>query len=121
MEHDEMVKSIFNSGKNKAGKKLKSTWQLRRLRKWWKEWKDEFVNFLLNSQNDPGNRLDPGSYKESPEVEKTDVVQPVNVFEEEEESAENDCELRRRVKGKHVKEFRHTSSPTTTKSPREAC
>ncbi|GJY97093.1 hypothetical protein Tco_0514003 [Tanacetum coccineum] len=81
---------------------LKFLEMLRRLRKWWKEWKDEFVNFLLNSQNDPGNRLDPGSYKESLEVEKTDVVQPVNVFEEEEESAENDCELRRRVKGKHV-------------------
>ncbi|GKD64772.1 hypothetical protein Tco_1306880 [Tanacetum coccineum] len=28
----------------------------------------EFVNSVLDSQNDPGTRLDPGSYKESPEI-----------------------------------------------------
>ncbi|GJZ71131.1 hypothetical protein Tco_0634982 [Tanacetum coccineum] len=50
-------------------------------------------------------RLDPGSYKESPKVEKTVVVQPVNVIEEEEESAEDDYELRRKVKGKNVEEY----------------
>ncbi|GJW70224.1 hypothetical protein Tco_0127141 [Tanacetum coccineum] len=78
----------------------------------------EFVNSVLNSQNDPGTRLDPRSYKESPEVEKTVVVQPINVIEEEEESIEDDYELRRRVKGKHVEEFRHTRSPTTIRSLR---
>ncbi|GJV93364.1 hypothetical protein Tco_1541177 [Tanacetum coccineum] len=39
---------------------------------------------ILNGQNDPDTRLDLGSYKESLEVEKTVVVQPVNVMEEKE-------------------------------------
>ncbi|GJY16412.1 hypothetical protein Tco_0386834 [Tanacetum coccineum] len=37
---------------------------------------------------------------------------------EEEESAEDDYELKRREKGKHVEEIRHTPSPTTIRSPR---
>ncbi|GKC14624.1 hypothetical protein Tco_1011406, partial [Tanacetum coccineum] len=57
---------------------------------------DEFVNSILNSQNDPGTRLDPGSYMESLEVEITVVIQPVNVIEEKDESTEDDYELRRR-------------------------
>ncbi|GKB80202.1 hypothetical protein Tco_0947097 [Tanacetum coccineum] len=58
----------------------------------------EFVNYILNNQNDPGTRLDPESHKESPEVEIINDVQPVNVTKEEDESAEDDYELRRRVK-----------------------
>ncbi|GJY29544.1 hypothetical protein Tco_0405311 [Tanacetum coccineum] len=54
---------------------------------------DEFVNYVLNIQNDLGTRLDPGSYKKGPE-------------------------LRRRERGKHVKESRHTPSLTTIRSPR---
>ncbi|GKD09942.1 hypothetical protein Tco_1189627, partial [Tanacetum coccineum] len=73
---------------------------------------DQFVNSILNSQNDPGTRLDPGSYIESLEVEITVVIQPVNVIEEKDESTEDDYELRRRVKGKHVEESRNTPSPT---------
>nr|GEU51593.1 hypothetical protein [Tanacetum cinerariifolium] len=69
---------------------------------------DKFVNSVLNNQNDPDTRLDPGSYKESLEVEKTDVVQPVNVIETEEESAEDDYKLRRRIKFKGL---------TTTNTP----
>ncbi|GKG62726.1 hypothetical protein Tco_0636457, partial [Tanacetum coccineum] len=38
------------------------------------EYADEVDNSILNSQNDPGTRLDLGSYKESLEVEKTVVV-----------------------------------------------
>ncbi|GJT60852.1 hypothetical protein Tco_1004385 [Tanacetum coccineum] len=57
--------------------------------------KDEVVNFVVNNLNDPDTRLDLESYKESPEVEKTVVVQPVNVIEDEEESADDDYELRR--------------------------
>ncbi|GJR54029.1 hypothetical protein Tco_1404550 [Tanacetum coccineum] len=53
----------------------------------------EANNSILNSQNDPNTRLDPRSYKERPKVEKTDVVQLVNVIEEEEESAKDDYEL----------------------------
>ncbi|GKC39013.1 hypothetical protein Tco_1051397 [Tanacetum coccineum] len=55
-------------------------------------------------QNDnpivPGTRLEPRSYKESPEVEITTATQPVNVNKEEEESVEGDYELRKREKGK---------------------
>ncbi|GJX60368.1 hypothetical protein Tco_0291758 [Tanacetum coccineum] len=79
---------------------------------------DELVSSILNSQNDPGTRLDLGSYKESPEVEITTIVQLVNVTEEEEESTEDDYDLSRRVKGKHVEEYRNTPSLTPIRSPR---
>ncbi|GKE08693.1 hypothetical protein Tco_1412244 [Tanacetum coccineum] len=46
------------------------------------------------------------------------MVQPVNVIEEEYESEEDDYELRRRVKGKHVEESRNTPSPTPIRPPR---
>ncbi|GJU31633.1 hypothetical protein Tco_1175222 [Tanacetum coccineum] len=71
-----------------------------------------------DNQNDLGTRLEPRSNKESPEVEITAAVQPVNVNEEEEGSAEDDYELKRREKGKHVEESRSTPSPTTIRSPR---
>nr|GEU95389.1 reverse transcriptase domain-containing protein [Tanacetum cinerariifolium] len=61
----------------------------------------EVENSISHSQNDPRNRLEPMSYKESPEVEKTTfVLQHVNVIKEEDESAKDDYELRRREKGK---------------------
>ncbi|GKD10710.1 hypothetical protein Tco_1190395 [Tanacetum coccineum] len=61
----------------------------------------EVDNSISHSQNDPDTRLEPKSNKESPEVEKTvDVSQPMNVIEEEDESAEDDYELRRREKGR---------------------
>ncbi|GJS80831.1 hypothetical protein Tco_0747372 [Tanacetum coccineum] len=56
--------------------------------------------------------------EESPEVEITAEVQPVNINKEEEESTEDDYELKRREKGKHVEESRSTPSPTTIRSPR---
>ncbi|GKA34448.1 hypothetical protein Tco_0720877 [Tanacetum coccineum] len=71
-----------------------------------------------DNQNDLGTRLEPRSDKESPKVEIIVVVQPVNVNDEEEESAEDDYKLRRREKGKHVEEIRNTPSPTTIRSPR---
>nr|GEV79637.1 hypothetical protein [Tanacetum cinerariifolium] len=57
------------------------------------------VNYVLNNQEDIDTRLEPRSYKESLKVELTTAVQPVNVNEEEEESAEDDYELKRREKG----------------------
>nr|GEU72912.1 hypothetical protein [Tanacetum cinerariifolium] len=63
-------------------------------------------------------RLEPRSYKESPEVEITIAEQPINAIDEEKESVEDDYELRRREKGKHVEESRITLSPTTIRSPR---
>nr|GEW61565.1 putative ribonuclease H-like domain-containing protein [Tanacetum cinerariifolium] len=78
----------------------------------------EVDNSILNSQNDPDTRLDPRSYKESSKVEKTTVVQPVNVIEEEDKSAQDDYELRRMVKGKNVEESRNTPSSSPIRSPR---
>ncbi|GJT16431.1 hypothetical protein Tco_0875137 [Tanacetum coccineum] len=63
-------------------------------------------------------RLEPRSDKESSEVEITADVQPVNINEKEEESAEDDNVLKRREKGKHVEESRSTLSPTIIRSPR---
>ncbi|GJZ53556.1 hypothetical protein Tco_0608441 [Tanacetum coccineum] len=79
---------------------------------------DELVSSNLNSQNDPDTRSDPRIYKESLNVEKTVDVQPVNVIEEEEESPEDDYELRRRVKRKEIEDTRNTPSHTTIRSPR---
>ncbi|GJU97146.1 hypothetical protein Tco_1326417 [Tanacetum coccineum] len=45
------------------------------------------------------------SNKESPKVEITAEVQPVNINEEGESSTEDNYELKRRGKGKHVEEF----------------
>ncbi|GJZ47998.1 hypothetical protein Tco_0601830, partial [Tanacetum coccineum] len=64
-------------------------------------------------------KLEPRSDKESLEVEKiADISQSVNVIGEEEESAEDDYELKRREKGKEIEEPRNTPSPTTTRSLR---
>ncbi|GKC72378.1 hypothetical protein Tco_1118261 [Tanacetum coccineum] len=51
------------------------------------------------NQIDPGTRLEPRSDKESPEVKITIAEQPINVNEEEEESAEDDYELKIRENG----------------------
>nr|GEU55748.1 hypothetical protein [Tanacetum cinerariifolium] len=71
-----------------------------------------------DNQNDLGTRLEPKSDKESLKVEITTAEQPVNVYEKVEESAEDDYELRRREKRKHVEEIRHTPSHTTIRSLR---
>nr|GEU42769.1 hypothetical protein [Tanacetum cinerariifolium] len=55
---------------------------------------DEPVSSILNSQNDPGTS------------------------KEEKDSAKDDYELRRRVKGKHLEESRNTPSPTPIRSHR---
>ncbi|GJX21302.1 hypothetical protein Tco_0223979 [Tanacetum coccineum] len=61
---------------------------------------DEVDNSISNTQNYLGNMLEPRSHKESSKVEKTTEVQLVNTIKEEEESAEDDYELRRREKGR---------------------
>ncbi|GJV89056.1 hypothetical protein Tco_1532994 [Tanacetum coccineum] len=53
-----------------------------------------------DDQNIPDTRLEPRSDKESPKVEITNVVIPVNVNEEEEEITDEVYELKRREKGK---------------------
>ncbi|GJR78180.1 hypothetical protein Tco_0148965 [Tanacetum coccineum] len=82
----------------------------------------------------PGTRLEPRSDKESPEVEitndkeveitndeevkSTNVFIHVNVNEDEEEITDEVYELKRREKGKIVKESRSTPFPTPIRSPR---
>nr|GEV53956.1 hypothetical protein [Tanacetum cinerariifolium] len=71
--------------------------------------------------NIPGTRLEPRSDKESPEVEFTDMVIPVNVYDEEEEEdkiTDEVYELKRKEKGKNVEESRITPFPTPIRSPR---
>ncbi|GJT28722.1 hypothetical protein Tco_0908997 [Tanacetum coccineum] len=82
----------------------------------------------------PSTRLEPRSDKESPEVEITNdkeveitndveveitnVVIHVNVKEEEEEITDEVYELKRKEKGKIVKDSRSTPFPTPIRSPR---
>ncbi|GKF60352.1 hypothetical protein Tco_0177138 [Tanacetum coccineum] len=71
-----------------------------------------------DNQNISGTRLEPRSGKESPEVEITVVVPRVNVNDEEEETAVDDYDLKRRVKRKEIEESRNTPSPTAIRSLR---
>ncbi|GJZ96436.1 hypothetical protein Tco_0668770 [Tanacetum coccineum] len=91
----------------------------------------------------PGTRLEPRSDKESPKVEivqekeeettkdtevepdkdtpmvdVTNIVPPINVDDEEDEITDEVFELRRRVKGKNVEETRISPIPSPTRSPR---
>nr|GEV86438.1 hypothetical protein [Tanacetum cinerariifolium] len=74
-----------------------------------------------DEHNIPENRLEPESDKESLEVEFTDVVIPVNVYDEEEEEDEitdEVYELKQREKGKNVEESRIIPSLTPIRSSR---
>nr|GEY48137.1 helitron helicase-like domain-containing protein [Tanacetum cinerariifolium] len=74
-----------------------------------------------DEHNISGTRLEPKSDKESPEVGITDVIVPVNVYDEDEEEDEITDEvykLKRREKGKNVEEYRITPLPTPIRSPR---
>ncbi|GJS99873.1 hypothetical protein Tco_0821043 [Tanacetum coccineum] len=77
----------------------------------------------------PGTRIEPRSDKESPEVEivqekdeetskdtevEPNIVIPVNVDDEEDEITDEVFELRRRAKGKNVKESRISPIPSPT-------
>ncbi|GJW46333.1 integrase, catalytic region, zinc finger, CCHC-type containing protein [Tanacetum coccineum] len=123
LEDDEMVKRIFNSGKNKAGVGMKiPSWMITDEMKLTEHYlmyaavfrneakvkehlmaeeieklvggtknvgNDEVDNSISHSQNDPDTRLEPRINMERPKVEKTAVVsQPMNVIEEEDESAD---------------------------------
>ncbi|GJZ98211.1 hypothetical protein Tco_0670664 [Tanacetum coccineum] len=76
----------------------------------------------------PGTRLEPRSYKESPEVEipdkdipmvdVTNIITPMNVDDKEDEITDEVFELRRWVKGKNVEESKISPIPSPTISPR---
>nr|GEY07804.1 reverse transcriptase domain-containing protein [Tanacetum cinerariifolium] len=68
-----------------------------------------------------GTRLEPRSDKECPEVGITDVIVPVNVYDEEEEEDEitdEVYELKRKEKGKNVEESSITPFLIPIRSPR---
>ncbi|GKE60281.1 hypothetical protein Tco_1510648 [Tanacetum coccineum] len=81
---------------------------------------------MNDESNIPGTRIEPRSDKESleveiakeKEVELTNVVIPVNVNDEDEEITDEVYELKRREKGKNVKETRNSPIPTPIRSPR---
>ncbi|GKC33020.1 hypothetical protein Tco_1040314 [Tanacetum coccineum] len=167
LEHDDMVKSIFNLGKHKAGVGMKIPNSMitdeMKLTENYRMYAAVFRVDVPMTQSQPiestqGTHRTPNpevskgeysaqpksavprlhiekvkehleaeeiekmgrsrEYKESSEVEITTVVQSVNVIEEEDESAEDDYELRRREKGKNEEEPRNTPSPTPIRSPR---
>ncbi|GKD71609.1 hypothetical protein Tco_1325699, partial [Tanacetum coccineum] len=68
--------------------------------------------------NIPSTRIEPRSDKESPKVEITKVVIPVNVNDEDEERTDEVYELKRREKGKSLEESRNSPIPTPIRSPR---
>nr|GEY36591.1 hypothetical protein [Tanacetum cinerariifolium] len=89
------------------------------------EGQENVADDSLISRNDEhyilGTRLEPMSDKESPEVGITDVIVPVNVYDEEEEEDEitdEVYELKRREKLNNVKESKITPFATPFRSPR---
>ncbi|GJY13295.1 hypothetical protein Tco_0382604 [Tanacetum coccineum] len=94
------------------------------------EGSENVIDDSLPPRNDEpkilGTRLEPGSDKESPEVEITNdkeveiinVVIPVNVNKEEDEITDEVYELKQREKGKIVEESRSTPFPTLIRSPK---
>nr|GFC42335.1 hypothetical protein [Tanacetum cinerariifolium] len=79
-------------------------------------------SILRNDEhNIHGTRLEPKSDEESSKVGITDVIVPVNVYDEEEEEdkiTDEVYELKRREKEKNVEESRITPFPIPTRSPR---
>ncbi|GKD94633.1 hypothetical protein Tco_1374470 [Tanacetum coccineum] len=58
-----------------------------------------FIDFIFNNQEDPGTWIEARSDKESPKAEINADMVPVNTNEEEEESAGDEFEFKRREKG----------------------
>ncbi|GKA52347.1 hypothetical protein Tco_0745543 [Tanacetum coccineum] len=79
---------------------------------------DEFMNNILNNQEDPGTRIEPRNHKESMEAELDADLVHVNSNEEEEESAEETLIGRRREKVNGIEETRNSPSSTPIRSPR---
>ncbi|GJV45671.1 hypothetical protein Tco_1430207 [Tanacetum coccineum] len=57
--------------------------------------KDEFLEDIFNDQEDPDNRIDPESYKESPEAKKSVDDVTITNDDVEEASAGDEFELKR--------------------------
>ncbi|GJU85890.1 hypothetical protein Tco_1293436 [Tanacetum coccineum] len=79
---------------------------------------DAFMDDVLNSQKDPGTRIEPRSDKESLKGEKDADMVNVTNDDEEEESVGDEFELKRREKGKGIEETKDTPPPIPVRSPR---
>ncbi|GJU86605.1 hypothetical protein Tco_1294151 [Tanacetum coccineum] len=138
VENDDVLKSIFNYGKNKEQLGMRiSEWMLMEEMKQTKHYKfmlfdenlvddeiekivegnddvdeNQFVDEILNSQEDPNTRIEHESHKERPEVEKSVELMIINK-EEEEESVEDTL---RRKKWKELKKL--TASKPSSSLPK---
>ncbi|GJR09733.1 hypothetical protein Tco_0792385 [Tanacetum coccineum] len=75
---------------------------------------NQFFDEILNSQEDPGTRLEPENHKERPEVKKS--VDLMIIDEEEKEEPVGDVLIIR--KGKGIMEIKDTPQPTPIRSLR---
>nr|GEV91599.1 reverse transcriptase domain-containing protein [Tanacetum cinerariifolium] len=135
LEDDEMIKSIFNSGKNKEGVGMKIlSWTITDEMKLIEHYQMYVVVFGIDvptthlaeqkSHEELEAKQNEEKVKEhlmAEEIEKL-VKGMENIEEnvEEEESAEDDYTLKRREKRKHVKENGHTPSPITNRPSRDS-
>ncbi|GKE01587.1 hypothetical protein Tco_1389570 [Tanacetum coccineum] len=136
LDDDMMVKNILNSGKHKDGVVMKiPSWMIFDEMKLTKNYRMYAAMFGKSHDNLKAKKnvqkveehliaeeieklVEGAENVENVEVEITSEVLPVNINEEEEESAKDDYELKRREKGKHVEDSRSTSSPTKIRSLR---
>ncbi|GKC51897.1 hypothetical protein Tco_1074642 [Tanacetum coccineum] len=138
VENDDLVKNIFNSGKNKDGARMKiPDWMLTNEIKltnhyrmyaaifWVDRVEDEelgqmldeadnmdvdaLMDDVLNSQEATDTRIDLESYKESLKAEKDANMVTTHDEEVEEESAGDKFELKKREKGKGIEDTKDTS------------
>ncbi|GJQ98889.1 hypothetical protein Tco_0521874 [Tanacetum coccineum] len=146
LQDDDIMKNIFNSGrnKNKVGMRIPhlAAEEIEKLVED-PENVDDSSPPRYDDTSILGTRLEPMSDKESPKVEivqekeeettkdteeepdkdtpmvdVTNIVPPVNVDDEEDEITDEVFELRRRVKGKNVEETRISPIPSPTRSHR---
>ncbi|GJR18802.1 hypothetical protein Tco_0967329, partial [Tanacetum coccineum] len=79
---------------------------------------DEFMDDILNNQEDPATRIEPRSENESSEEEMNADLAIVNNNEEEEGSTKEALIKRNHEKRKGIKEIRNLPPPTPIKFPR---
>nr|GEV84327.1 hypothetical protein [Tanacetum cinerariifolium] len=134
LKDDDLMKIIFNSKryKDKVGMKIPD-WMISKEMKQTKHYQIYAEVFGIDipiiqsplTENDEhnilGTRLEPRSDKESSKVGITDVIVPVNVYDEKEEEdkiTDEVYELKQREKWKNVEESKITPFPTPIRSPR---
>ncbi|GKA55810.1 hypothetical protein Tco_0754882 [Tanacetum coccineum] len=129
LQDDDIMKNIFNSGRNKNKIVMRiPTWMITDEMKFTKHYKMYAEVFGLDVPLTQSQRLEKEREettkdtevepdKETPMVDVTNIVPPVNVDDEEDEISDEVFELRRRVKGKNVEETRISPIPSPTRSP----